>query len=1667
MDRIFDVGYIEGICEELRHSMGGLKAQMDVMENVADNAINAMNQVPSDVMDSSIEAEANSLKSRIANIDIDSFQSRIEECETRVISHISAADSQYREQIDELMCTVNNIKEALTEIREFLKNTSLTMSNSDFIVAYEAMNAKCNGYLEGADVQMDKILASIKGAEKVSTVFSKDPVNLGTGNFICDRTDLEIGGSLPFRFSRFYNSINHRKGVLGKDWNHNYEVRILEERNELVLIREEGKEERFIKTPTGVYTALYHTSGTLSETEGGYVYNTREQVKYYFDKKGYYQKQENLQGINIILYYEESGNCKRLVKVERSTGEFFSLAYDESGYLNVVTDHTGRIIHYKMRDDLLCGVTTPTGYWIKYTYTLGGKLLGIINACGNTIVENEYDLKMRTTYQHFADGSEMYFAYDDEKREVELTERNGSKITYVHDKQYRDIRHIYSDGEERFEYNKLNQKTLFVDKLGNRTQFGYDSKGNLTRIINALGIKTELQYEEHNKPTRIAVNGREKVRNYYDGNGNLVESRDALGNTYCLKYDEHGRANEIVLPDRSETLIDYDNRGNIIKITDTLGNISRFFYDALNRVVQTIDGNGNITQYEYDAAGNVTKVINAEGRERIYEYNECGKVTKLTDFDGNSLYREYNSLNKLSKAIDQQGRETHFTYDVMWNLARVTQPDGSKTIYLYDNNNRLGRIKNANGDIIRYTYDANGNRIGIENEEGNTTKIEYDALRRIKAVIEADGSRVDYDYDEAGNLIEVTDALGSKVQMFYDEAGHLVKEINQAGENRIYIYTSLGKIASITNEAGLVTNYIYESGGRLKEILYPDGSKERYVYDANGNITEYIDKKGYHLIYSYDSLDRVVTVSDSEGVSREYTYDSVGNVTRVTDALGNKTFYEYSLTGKLTKVIDANGNKTEYQYDEKDQLIKISRYGDYKEQEAGERCQVTRYERNLLGKITKITDSLGQSESFGYNKRGQLAEKLDKEGYLTRYDYTVRGDVSSIQYADGREVKLSYNPLRQLQEIEDWLGITRIETDVIGRVIKVIGPDKKEVSYNYDTVGRRKAIIYPDNTMMEYKYDTFGRLSELIQGEKSITYGYDATGYLNKKSYPNGMETTYGYTIKGQIESLIHSNEEGVIDQYIYGYDVIGNKTSIEKHRRNLESESGIYTYAYDVIGRLESVAKDGELLRNYTYDAYGNRTSITEAGSTTRYSYNGLNQLISKSNSKNDTVYRYDRRGNLKCVLENGQMKNEYVYGAINRLEETRNAQGEISRYIYNGLGYRVGKETEKSQIEGMTMGIIENSLDPVKNLERQNFNPTVKVDYVIDITRDYYNLLQTCEGDHTQTYLWSEKAAEMLKEGGNTESYYLQDDLGSTIRLIDGKGILRDSYGYDEFGRDLYGNQGAEQPFGYTGYQYDNVAGTYFAQAREYLPDEGRFVAADVVEGNIFIPQTQNRYKYCLDQPLCYIDPSGCTEEETSIQRTKLIEWDDTPVEEVILQNSYGYIIDGLSIGNEILGASIKREIVSAVRSNNIGVGIWKKYVSQELDDAARMFGSSADDVVKGLANTTTEGIFPKALKKLGYVGIALDVGIGVKENLDEGSSVPEIASDAFVDMTFSVGTMMAAGETAAWAGSLAGGVVGAISGFVIGIGIYVLTDGIKIKGKTVRQHIKDSICWLFGWN
>ena len=418
------------------------------------------------------------------------------------------------------------------------------------------------------------------------------------------------------------------------------------------------------------------------------------------------------------------------------------------------------------------------------------------------------------------------------------------------------------------------------------------------------------------------------------------------------------------------------------------------------------------------------------------------------------------------------------------------------------------------------------------------------------------------------------------------------------------------------------------------------------------------------------------------------------------------------------------------------------------------------------------------------------------------------------------------------------------------------------------------------------------------EGDRVITYGYDAFGRLAQKKFPNGTESAYTYDSKGQLTELVHRDREGVSDRYTYLYDLTGNKTGITKERRGLETESGAYAYGYDALGRLSQIQKDGELQTRYGYDAFGNRVLKEDRAGRTTYRHNALNQLITEIREGADPVnksFAYDKRGNLTRITENGQMTQQYVYGALNRLEEAVNGAGKAAKYQYNGLGHRVGKA------EGRLPADQTGKLDPQSRIDREIGNLT-QIHYTIDLTREYHNLLEKTEGEKRQTYFWDGNVSSYEENG--RQSYYLQDELGSPIRIEDETGAVRESYGYGAFGEDLYGNQGEMQPFGYTGYQRDKVAGTYYAQAREYQAKTGRFIGQDKMWGFMERTYTLNRYVYCFNSSIMFMDLNGCEpvktykyQKATHVNGIALI-WNEKRTEGTIICGNNATIQDAFAI-------------------------------------------------------------------------------------------------------------------------------------------------------------------------
>jgi RHS repeat-associated protein len=269
-----------------------------------------------------------------------------------------------------------------------------------------------------------------------------------------------------------------------------------------------------------------------------------------------------------------------------------------------------------------------------------------------------------------------------------------------------------------------------------------------------------------------------------------------------------------------------------------------------------------------------------------------------------------------------------------------------------------------------------------------------------------------------------------------------------------------------------------------------------------------------------------------------------------------------------------------------------------------------------------------------------------------------------------------------------------------------------------------------------------------------------------------------------------------------------------------------VISYTYDSLYRLITATySSGESYR-YTYDAVGNRQSLTTHEDVVNYQYDAANRLT----SVNGQTYNWDDNGNL---LSDGLRS--YAYDHANRL--TQVVSGTLTtQFTYNGAGDRVAKT-----VDGLT------------------------TEYVLDPAAGLTQVLQETTDGQATSYLYGHDGSTALTTGllaqydSGTWAYHVNDGLGSVRQLADPTGQVVQSYNFSPFGVPL-GESGGE-PYGYTGEQWDASAGLVYLRARYYQPVVARFISKDPFPGYVDAPQTLNRWAYVTNNPILNVDPTGLT--------------------------------------------------------------------------------------------------------------------------------------------------------------------------------------------------------------
>ena len=215
-----------------------------------------------------------------------------------------------------------------------------------------------------------------------------------------------------------------------------------------------------------------------------------------------------------------------------------------------------------------------------------------------------------------------------------------------------------------------------------------------------------------------------------------------------------------------------------------------------------------------------------------------------------------------------------------------------------------------------------------------------------------------------------------------------------------------------------------------------------------------------------------------------------------------------------------------------------------------------------------------------------------------------------------------------------------------------------------------------------------------------------------------------------------------------------------------------------------------------YSYDAVGNRLTMTDIRGVTNYTYDPLNRVLSVTTpGGSPIVYAYDGVGN-RTVLQYPDGKTaDYAYDALNRLAQVTGPTHLLTTYTYDPTGNLTGAANPNATTVALTY-------DPANRLARLTNKAGTKVLSSFGYTLDAVgNRLQVASPSGTTTYgydtlyrltSWTNPAAQLTQ--------YTYDAVGNRLSLVSPAGTTNYSYnngdemltaGTSSFAYDGNGNQ------------------------------------------------------------------------------------------------------------------------------------------------------------------------------------------------------------------------------------------------------------------------------------
>lgn len=434
-----------------------------------------------------------------------------------------------------------------------------------------------------------------------------------------------------------------------------------------------------------------------------------------------------------------------------------------------------------------------------------------------------------------------------------------------------------------------------------------------------------------------------------------------------------------------------------------------------------------------------------------------------------------------------------------------------------------------------------------------------------------------YEYDATGNVNKITDPNNLPTLQTFDELGRLKTRTDADGKITQYNYNGQDYLTQLTDARNVITLYTVDGLGNQLLLTSPDSGTTRQTFDEAGNVLTRTDAKAQVTRYTWDVLNRVQRILYHDGKAINFTYDEGVNA-----------------KGRLSQISDDNGS-IRYQYDGRGRVLSEERTIKVNSTPATTATSVTRYQYDMVGRLTRLTYPNGRRISYTRDSLGRITQiASDKNGVVTpilsQVSYRPFGGLESYRNSADQAYTRSF--------------------DLDGRITGYTLNNQVQ-AITYDAGSRIISINQLNNPARQasYGYDNIDRLTSFQTTQSNQSFGYDAVGNRTSQTLgATGTAYTYG-TNSNRLTQI--------------------NNTPIVTDANGSISSNGNAQFDYDARGRMIS-AQTAQGQVHYQINALGQRVQKSVPG------VGGKPNLV--------TLYHYDLAG--KLIAETtGDLDTNYVY--------------------------------------------------------------------------------------------------------------------------------------------------------------------------------------------------------------------------------------------------------------------------------------------------------------------------------------------------------------------------------------------------------------------------------------